>query len=973
MRPIRWILLLGLVWLAGLAQGQGGSDASFFAPNRWAVVIGASAYPELGDLPFAASDAESFAGALVGEYEFEPDKVTVLTDKRERAEEKPTVERINQVLDEILGDPRLDKGDLLVFYFSGHGVGAGGTDLLLPTDATFENYQEVGLPVKSIIERIAKSGVRNVVLITDACRSGDRNPFGGELVSLGREANIAIILGTEPGGESYELPQFGMGAMTYALIQAMKDESLGDPETGALWISTLAKKVQRDVEARTAQEKGQEDRQIPSVYCRKNQDILLGGFVGRSKYGAELESFIRSQGQELDREVYSRLLHSLALEAMEAGRAQAAVDALRTVRELGDSWGGLLAMEAVSLDWLGREAESEAVFAQLLQQFPDDYHAQLHRALNTVDPDERLAAAEAFWEMYHDFTAAMALMTWERNSPGTSPERRAELAARLAEGFEEESGPWIYFKAYEVVLTVDPDELLAQFTEIEDLPGVRREYVELLIYELALQTGDDQKIVDTIGILMQNPVSRQIWEYYERSHILRLVTDENREELGRFLMEGDETGERLWTAVCVWGEQAGEFVEEVRAVADERPFSVRAQSALFFAELMAEKPDRFGVPEELRVLGLDEPDLVADLMQQIALASQGDWTFLRPIEGYTWARIAMEELLAYPNPYDQKWLEAYVTTAIRLQREDLLWRMAVQTLEESPASLFWLDVAVSSFLMEARPELALEALRKFSDVDQPTVWSGWTAVEGWYLIRGMEQKAEEVAAEREGLGLELSEEMVAGLNALRAGIAGDAEALVGLREQFRDPLTMDFLNWAECRAGLVTPEQLVGFVTDGDSAYPWMHGEFARIVAEGLEGDAVTGFNLFLMETPDFCYAGVPYVDLGFDVRQGEVEVFGQLLWNGNDMVAVTGVVRWTDGKATLTLDQAGKSLVFEGQVSALGYCDLTGEVDGEPVQVRIRVADPAWWKEQIWDLSYGYILGSGGGFGALNLQRKDD
>jgi hypothetical protein len=243
--------------------------------KKWAICIGASKYQHLGELNFAAKDAVDFGGALVKDYGYGASTVTVLADKD--GFEAPTTSAINRAVDRVLSDPDLDRGDQFVFYFSGHGAGFKSGDYFLPTDAKIENREKVGLSVTTILSRLTKAGLKNIVVIADACRAGERSSFGSELIDFGRRANIAVLLGCQPGEKSYELPKQKQGAFTFSLLKAMNNQKLSDPISGALWLSELGKAVAKNVETNTSADYGS-NAQKPVIFAEKAQDVAIAVF-----------------------------------------------------------------------------------------------------------------------------------------------------------------------------------------------------------------------------------------------------------------------------------------------------------------------------------------------------------------------------------------------------------------------------------------------------------------------------------------------------------------------------------------------------------------------------------------------------------------------------------------------------------------------------------------------------------------------
>lgn len=142
-----------------------------YANNRIALVIGNGTYEKLSkdsQLPSPVKDAEDIAQTL-GSIGFE----IVGGDISNLG--------LGEMLDkitELVG--RVEEGDTVLFYFSGHGVGLGNSNYLLPSDiAPLRSGQEQNLTKQAvseadIIRQIQAKGAGSVVMIIDACRN---NPF----------------------------------------------------------------------------------------------------------------------------------------------------------------------------------------------------------------------------------------------------------------------------------------------------------------------------------------------------------------------------------------------------------------------------------------------------------------------------------------------------------------------------------------------------------------------------------------------------------------------------------------------------------------------------------------------------------------------------------------------------------------------------------------------------------------------------
>ena len=134
------------------------------ARNRWALVIGNSAYgADIGLLPNPVNDATDIAATL------QPlgfDVTLVLNATRQQMEEA------------LAGFRRqLRPGGVGLFYFAGHGAQVEGTNYLIPLGANVEKAttaQADSVSAEQVLASMTAAGTALNLLILDACRN---NPF----------------------------------------------------------------------------------------------------------------------------------------------------------------------------------------------------------------------------------------------------------------------------------------------------------------------------------------------------------------------------------------------------------------------------------------------------------------------------------------------------------------------------------------------------------------------------------------------------------------------------------------------------------------------------------------------------------------------------------------------------------------------------------------------------------------------------
>lgn len=127
--------------------------------------------------------------------------------------------------------------DVALVYYSGHGLQIGGTNYLIPTDATAVTEAEVGLTMLSIdlvMSQLDASRAQFKLVLLDACRN---NPFargakGGERGLAEMRAPRGTIIGfaTQPGNVASDGVPGGNSPYTSALREHMIRPGLGQFE-----------------------------------------------------------------------------------------------------------------------------------------------------------------------------------------------------------------------------------------------------------------------------------------------------------------------------------------------------------------------------------------------------------------------------------------------------------------------------------------------------------------------------------------------------------------------------------------------------------------------------------------------------------------------------------------------------------------------------------------------------------------------
>jgi uncharacterized caspase-like protein len=232
---------------------------------RVAMVVGNDNYQNVSKLRNARNDAQS----LAKELEAAGFKVTRVLDA--------TRDTLNDSLDGFLR--RVDKGDEVVFFFSGHGSQPPQMGpFLLPVDIRVTGERAIsrdGLSLEQLVDDLNKRA-RFSLVIVDACRddpfrettAGRSLPSGSGLARLDAPKGMMIIMAASKGqqaldrlGNSDPVPN---GLFTRELIKQMR--------TAGLSASDMLKRVRTSVESAAA---GVNHAQRPSLVDESSSEFYF--------------------------------------------------------------------------------------------------------------------------------------------------------------------------------------------------------------------------------------------------------------------------------------------------------------------------------------------------------------------------------------------------------------------------------------------------------------------------------------------------------------------------------------------------------------------------------------------------------------------------------------------------------------------------------------------------------------------------
>jgi len=242
-----------------------------WAERRLALVIGNDHYQSVPQLQKAVNDARAIGQTLKG-LGF---TVTVGEDLTQR--------RMSEQL--VTFATSVKQGDIVLFFFSGHGFEMSGENFLLPVDVPpamegqDELVRDASFPAQRIIDQLQQRGARTAILVLDACRD---NPFDrpGRTRGVGGSGGLAPMNAVNEG----VFVLFSAGAKQTALDRLSDSDAnpnsvftrnfVHELATPGLSLVQVAKRTQSEV---LSMARSVRHEQTPAYYDQVIGDIVLNG------------------------------------------------------------------------------------------------------------------------------------------------------------------------------------------------------------------------------------------------------------------------------------------------------------------------------------------------------------------------------------------------------------------------------------------------------------------------------------------------------------------------------------------------------------------------------------------------------------------------------------------------------------------------------------------------------------------------
>jgi tetratricopeptide (TPR) repeat protein len=228
------------------------------AAGRWALLIGVDDYAEAEKLHYCGADMRDLRDQLV-KSGFPKEQVFLLTDEVQDTKYRPLKVNIERQLELVLG--LVERDDLIVVGFSGHGVHIDGKSYLCPTETRLGDAHTM-VSLDGVYERLQKCPAAFKLLLVDACRNDPR--VGGQksltptaqtsgfAASLERPPEGILLLSScAPGQVSMEEKEFGHGVFMHFVLEGLQGKA-DDDHNGRVSLMELYKYANRQTKTYVA-------------------------------------------------------------------------------------------------------------------------------------------------------------------------------------------------------------------------------------------------------------------------------------------------------------------------------------------------------------------------------------------------------------------------------------------------------------------------------------------------------------------------------------------------------------------------------------------------------------------------------------------------------------------------------------------------------------------------------------------------
>ncbi len=246
--------------------------------NAYAVVVGVEQYRQkLPKADYAAHDAQVMNDYLIKTMGLQEENVALLVDDHAARTD------LEKYLERWLPN-RVEKGDSVFIYFSGHGAPnpKTGEAYIVPYDGDPAYIDTTGYPLKRLYEQLATLPAKEVVVLLDSCFSGaggrsviakGMRPMGLSVETPVLAKGKTVVLAASSGDQvSSTYDSKGHGLFTYFMLKGLQGEA-DQNKDGALDLQEVFDYAKSQVERIARREYNNE--QTPQLLG--NRELLAKG------------------------------------------------------------------------------------------------------------------------------------------------------------------------------------------------------------------------------------------------------------------------------------------------------------------------------------------------------------------------------------------------------------------------------------------------------------------------------------------------------------------------------------------------------------------------------------------------------------------------------------------------------------------------------------------------------------------------
>lgn len=247
-----------------------------FHEHQWVLLVGIDRYEDDGisNLRVCVNDVRAVYETLIATG-YEPGQMRLLLSSSEPSP-KPTRSEILSSLSSVA--QAAGENDLLLFYFSGHGVVDSDRAYILPTDARYTMIPDTAVDIGRVKQIIQDSAAKAKVIVLDACHSGAQ--IGKAPLEMTEEfvrhvfkeaEGMAILASCRQREVSWEWPEKRQSAFTYYLVEGLRG-SADFGEKGFVTVSDINRYLIDKVKNWAVQHGRM---QTPTLQCAMSGEIIL--------------------------------------------------------------------------------------------------------------------------------------------------------------------------------------------------------------------------------------------------------------------------------------------------------------------------------------------------------------------------------------------------------------------------------------------------------------------------------------------------------------------------------------------------------------------------------------------------------------------------------------------------------------------------------------------------------------------------